>query len=306
MTRQPYERGATRPSDRPAAAVGAPRARCSRPDPCRRGSGAAASRGGSGCPAPCRSGPRRRARGEGASSSPPEPQRLCSAKPRSGASLEQRRHERGDLGARVSRRRRTSRRSQGGRRRRRGRAAASRASGCPSSSERRRRRSPRSCAPSPSRPRRAPPGGRARRAASRSRRPARPPRASRATCGRPPRRASTGERRKPPASRSSTRAALVERQPPELLAVPEQHVEDDELGRDLARQLADPALGRMEPRLHRVEVEAPSRAITISPSSAERGGRSSPSGAQLGEVAHQRPAVARPARARRRRSRARP
>ena len=40
----------------------------------------------------------------------------------------------------------------------------------------------------------------------------------------------------------------------------------------------------------------PSRAITISPSSAEWGGSSSPSGAQLGEVAQQRPLVAAPER----------
>jgi len=56
---------------------------------------------------------------------------------------------------------------------------------------------------------------------------------------------------------------LLERRPPLLqrllvqrLALPEQDVERDELRRDLGGELAHAALGRMEPHLHRVEVEA--------------------------------------------------
>jgi hypothetical protein len=39
------------------------------------------------------------------------------------------------------------------------------------------------------------------------------------------------------------------------LALPEEQVEGDERGRDLARELLHPALGRVQPHLHRVEVE---------------------------------------------------
>ena len=42
---------------------------------------------------------------------------------------------------------------------------------------------------------------------------------------------------------------------PHRLAVPQEHVERDELRGDLGGQLADARLGRMQPRLHRVEVE---------------------------------------------------
>ena len=50
-------------------------------------------------------------------------------------------------------------------------------------------------------------------------------------------------------------AALLERELVHRLAVPEQHVEDDELGGDLGRQPPDPRLGRVQAHLHRVEVE---------------------------------------------------
>ena len=73
----------------PAAA----RARCSRADPCRRASGSASCRGGSGCPAPCRSAPRRRAP---AARAPPRarrvPQRFGSETCQSGVVLDERQH----------------------------------------------------------------------------------------------------------------------------------------------------------------------------------------------------------------------
>jgi hypothetical protein len=40
------------------------------------------------------------------------------------------------------------------------------------------------------------------------------------------------------------------------LALPQQHVERDVLGRDFGGKLADAALGRVKPKLHRVEIEA--------------------------------------------------
>ena len=55
-----------------------------------------------------------------------------------------------------------------------------------------------------------------------------------------------------PARVRASRAAACAR-----LALPEQDVEGDELGRDLRRELPDAALGRVEPQLHRVEVECP-------------------------------------------------
>src|SRR5207245_4954781 len=66
----------------------------------------------------------------------------------------------------------------------------------------------------------------------------------------------TRRRRQPEAlERLDAGAALLERQLPDLLAVPEQHVEDDELRRDLRRELPDPRLGRVEPHLHRAECD---------------------------------------------------
>src|SRR5205085_1002014 len=48
---------------------------------------------------------------------------------------------------------------------------------------------------------------------------------------------------------------LLERALPDRFAVPQQDVERNELRRDLSRELLDSRLGRMEPHLHRVEVE---------------------------------------------------
>ena len=53
---------------------------------------------------------------------------------------------------------------------------------------------------------------------------------------------------------------LLERLLVDRLALPEQDVEGDELRRDLGGEPADAALGRVEPHLHRVEVE-PSAAL---------------------------------------------
>ena len=91
-------------------------------------------------------------------------------------------------------------------------------------------------------------------------------------------------------------APLLERQLVQLLALPEQDVEGDELRRDLGRELADPALGRVEPELHRVEVELP--LLRDHDLAVERGvGREQlPERLELREVAEQRPLVARPER----------
>src|SRR5437763_2020472 len=48
---------------------------------------------------------------------------------------------------------------------------------------------------------------------------------------------------------------FLERPAPHLVAVPEQEIEGDELRRDLAGEAPDTALRRVEPHLHRVEVE---------------------------------------------------
>ena len=107
--------------------------------------------------------------------------------------------------------------------------------------------------------------------------------------------ATTARGRTPAASsleraRGAPRAAAARRLP-----VPDEHVEGDELRRDLAGRACGcgsrPDAGGSASRRSRRRRR---RAITISPSSAERGGSSSPSGAQLREVAQQRPAVAGP------------
>ena len=78
------------------------------------------------------------------------------------------------------------------------------------------------------------------------------------------------------------------------LALPEQDVEGDELRRDLRRQPADAALGRVEAHLHRVEVEA--TAALDHDLAVERGvGREQVAErAELGEVPQQRPLVPAP------------
>ena len=105
---------------------------------------------------------------------------------------------------------------------------------------------------------------------------------------------------------SSSRAPLLERPLPHRLAVPEQHVEDDVLGRDLRRQPADARLGRMQPHLHRVEVERAvarrSRSRRRAPSAAAAARRAA---AAPGSSAAAAARCATRARARRRRSRAR-
>ena len=74
-------------------------------------------------------------------------------------------------------------------------------------------------------------------------------------------------------------------------ALPEEHVEGDEPRRDLRGELVDAALGRVQPHLHRVEVE---RAVAVDHDLAvERGaGRQQVAErAQLREVAQERPSV---------------
>ena len=91
-------------------------------------------------------------------------------------------------------------------------------------------------------------------------------------------------------------APLLDRALVHGLALPEQQVEGDEGGRDLGRELADAALGRVEAHLHRVEVER--AAAGDHDLAVERGVRRHQLAErpQLGEVAEQRPAVARPQR----------
>ena len=98
-----------------------------------------------------------------------------------------------------------------------------------------------------------------------------------------------GEIQKPSPRRSSSSRRSSSGRSCTGVAVPEQQVEGDEDRRDLGRELADAALGRVEPRLHRVEVEhAVARDHDLA---VERGvGREQlAERPQLGEVAQQRP-----------------
>ena len=80
------------------------------------------------------------------------------------------------------------------------------------------------------------------------------------------------------------RPPLLERLAVEVLAVPEEDVEETNPAGISAESLLDAALGRMEPHLERVEVEArPSRSMTISPSSADAAAAGSPSSASSGK-----------------------
>src|SRR5581483_10825277 len=84
-----------------------------------------------------------------------------------------------------------------------------------------------------------------------------------------------------------------ERLRPDCPAVPEQHVEGDEAGRDLGREPADAALGGVQARLHGVEVERPA-ALDHDLAVERRAGRQQlAEGPQLGKVAQERPAVSR-------------
>ena len=89
-------------------------------------------------------------------------------------------------------------------------------------------------------------------------------------------------------------AALLERLLVDRLPFPEEKVEHDEVRRNLRGELADTGLRRMEPHLHRVEVE---HAVAGDHDLAIQGrvrGHEVTEGSQLGEVAQQRPAVSRP------------
>ena len=90
------------------------------------------------------------------------------------------------------------------------------------------------------------------------------------------------------------RAPLRQRLAPGLDALPDEDVERDEARGNLGRQLVDAALGRMEPHLHRVEVED---AVALDDDLAVESGewrKQLLERAQLGEVAQERPRVARP------------
>ena len=94
--------------------------------------------------------------------------------------------------------------------------------------------------------------------------------------------------------RLDTRAAFLERQLPYGFAVPDEHIEHDELRRYLGGEPADPRLGRVEAHLHGVEVE---RSVPRDHDLAveRRAWRQQiAKGPQLGEVAQQRPFAPRP------------
>src|SRR5438876_6047609 len=87
---------------------------------------------------------------------------------------------------------------------------------------------------------------------------------------------------------------LLERQLVDRLALPAQDVERDELGRDLGRELADPALSGMQTELHRIEVED---AVALDHYLAVQrriGGQQLADLAELREVAKKRPRVPAP------------
>jgi len=89
---------------------------------------------------------------------------------------------------------------------------------------------------------------------------------------------------------------LLERLLVDRLAVPEQEVEDDEVGRDLCGQLAHARLRRVQAHLHGVEVE---HTVACDHDLAVQGGvgrQEVTERSQLREVAKQGPAVARPER----------
>ena len=90
------------------------------------------------------------------------------------------------------------------------------------------------------------------------------------------------------------RPPIGERRAPVLDPVPDEHVEGDEARRDLRGELANPALRRVEPRLHRVEVEdavADDHDLAVE---ARAGREQLAERHELGEVAEERPRVPRP------------
>jgi hypothetical protein len=91
-------------------------------------------------------------------------------------------------------------------------------------------------------------------------------------------------------------APLLEREFVQLLALPEQDVEDDELRRDLGGQFSNPALRGVEPELHRVEVELALLRDHDLPVERGVGRKQLAERLELGEVAKQRALVARPER----------
>ena len=103
-----------------------------------------------------------------------------------------------------------------------------------------------------------------------------------------------GERTRPDATFLEGRPPIGERRAPVLDPVPDEHVEGDEARRDLRGQLANPALRRVEPRLHRVEVEdavADDHDLAVE---ARAGREQLAERHELGEVAEERPRVPRP------------
>ena len=103
-----------------------------------------------------------------------------------------------------------------------------------------------------------------------------------------------GESRKPFASFSSSARRFFSGQLVQRLALPEQDVEGDELGRDLGGQPVDAALRRVESHLHGVEVEDSVPGDHDFAVERRVGRKQFAERAQLGEVAQQRPLLARP------------
>src|SRR5205807_8152249 len=88
--------------------------------------------------------------------------------------------------------------------------------------------------------------------------------------------------------------ALLERLLVHGVAVPEQEVDEDERGRALARELPHAALRRMEPHLHRVEIELPVPLDHDLAVQGRVGWEQLSDGTELREVAKEGPAVAAP------------
>ncbi len=275
-------RAGSRRWGRPAAAAAGPPARCTARRPCPGGSGGTSRRAGSGRPGPCRTRPRRRA--PAAAPTPPARPRPSGSAPRSRGRARPRAAARPPRGSRRggARRPRPSRRSRGRRRRGGGRAAASPASSdccfqrTPTTTQSAVRRSFTLTTPS-----REP--GRYGRPSRFATTPSSPAASSRSSHARPC--ASSrlaGEIRKP--SSRSTRARRSS-SGSSCTGSPAQ-----------SRQSKTTSSAGISPASLRIRLSAgwsricirsnsslPSRAITISASSAECGGSSSPSGRSSGK-----------------------